>query len=193
MSKEISKLKCPVCGNNSLRVVLVENEIPYFGKVVISSSVCEICGYKLNDVFSVETREPLEYKLFVENEEDLMIRVVKSSSATIVIPDLGLKIEPGPLSQGYVSNVEGVLRRIEDVFRGQVTVLEGKKKEKMKTLLKKLEKMIAGKEKFVLIIKDPLGNSAIISQKVKKRKLTKKEIENLKTGYLVLDISQNRK
>ncbi len=193
MSKEISKLKCPVCGNNSLRVVLVENEIPYFGKVVISSSVCEICGYKLNDVFSVETREPLEYKLFVENEEDLMIRVVKSSSATIVIPDLGLKIEPGPLSQGYVSNVEGVLRRIEDVFRGQVAVLEGKKKEKMKTLLKKLEKMIAGKEKFVLIIKDPLGNSAIISQKVKKRKLTKKEIENLKTGYLVLDISQNRK
>ncbi len=193
MSKEISKLKCPVCGNNSLRVVLVENEIPYFGKVVISSSVCEICGYKLNDVFSVETREPLEYKLFVENEEDLMIRVVKSSSATIVIPDLGLKIEPGPLSQGYVSNVEGVLRRIEDVFRGQAAVLEGKKKEKMKILLKKLEKMIAGKEKFVLIIKDPLGNSAIISQKVKKRKLTKKEIENLKTGYLILDISQNRK
>ena len=193
MDKKISRLKCPVCGNNSLNVVLIENKIPYFGKVVISSSVCEICGYKLNDVFSVETREPLEYKLFVESEEDLMARVVKSSSATVIIPELGLKIEPGPLSQGYVSNVEGVLRRIEDVFRGQLAVLEGKKKEKMKNLLGKLEKMIEGKKKFILVIKDPLGNSAIISQKAKKRKLTKKELENLKTGYLVLDISRNRK
>ena len=193
MDKKISRLKCPVCGNNSLNVVLIENKIPYFGKVVISSSVCEICGYKLNDVFSVETREPLEYKLFVESEEDLMARVVKSSSATVIIPELGLKIEPGPLSQGYVSNVEGVLRRIEDVFRGQLAVLEGKKKEKMKNLLGELEKMIEGKKKFILVIKDPLGNSAIISQKAKKRKLTKKELENLKTGYLVLDISRNRK
>ena len=193
MDKKISRLKCPACGNNSLNVVLIENRIPYFGKVVISSSVCEICGYKLNDVFSVETKEPLEYKLFVESEEDLMARVVKSSSATVIIPELGLKIEPGPLSQGYVSNVEGVLRRIEDVFRGQLAVLEGKKKEKMKNLLGKLEKMIEGKKKFILIIKDPLGNSAIISQKAKKRKLTKKELENLKTGYLVLDISRNGK
>lgn len=187
MEKEVSGYVCPVCGKKRMKIILVESEVPYFGKILISSSKCESCGFKFNDVFSVESKEPLEYRIRVTEEEDLMVRVIKSSSATVIIPELGLKIEPGPLSQGYVSNVEGVLRKVEEVFKGQYNVLKGKKKEKMKGLIEKLERMIEGLEEFSLIIKDPLGNSAIVSKKARKRKLRKSEIKKLKMGYLMFE------
>ena len=39
-------------------------------------------------------------------------------SAAIEIPELGVRIDPGPSCQGFVSNVEGVLDRIEQVVKG---------------------------------------------------------------------------
>ena len=51
----------------------------------------------------------------METEDDLAIRVVRSMSASIEIPELGVRIDPGPACQGFVSNVEGVLDRIESV------------------------------------------------------------------------------
>ena len=54
-----------------------------------------------------------------------------------------------------------------------------------------LEEVIAGKKIIIVIIEDPLGNSAIISKKAIATKLTNKEVEKLNTGMIVLDIDKS--
>jgi len=170
--------KCPVCGSE-MEISIEEYEIPFFGKSLLFSAVCKHCGYKHSDVFSTEEREPIRLMFKAESEEDLLVRVVRSSQASIEIPELGIRIDPGIMSQGYISNVEGVLRRIEEVLEGQLIVeKDALKRKKVEELLGKIEKMKDGKAEFTLIIEDPSGNSEIASEKTKREKL------NLKQGEL---------
>ena len=155
--------KCPVCGNE-MEVRIEEYEIPYFGKSLIFSAVCKHCGYKHSDVFSVEEKEPARLIFKVEDENDLMTRVIRSSEASIEIPELGIRIDPGIMSQGYITNVEGILLRIEEVIKGQL-IAGSERKEQLIKLLEKIENMKKGKEEFTLIIEDPSGNSSIVSKK----------------------------
>lgn len=124
----------------------------------------------------------------VENEKDLNVKVFRSSSSTLIVPELSVKIEPGSYAQGFITNIEGILERIENVLKSQLELQKCKKLERIKELIEKIKRMRNGKEKFTLIIKDPFGNSGIVSEKVKKRKLSKKELKNLKTGTIVLDL-----
>ena len=86
----------------------------------------------------------------VNGVEDMNILVAKSSTGTVKIPEIGLEVKPGPASQGYITTVEGILMRVNEVL--------GKKTTKVNDLLE-------GKQ-FTLIIYDPIGNSAIDSSKV---------------------------
>jgi len=107
--------------------------------------------------------------------------VVRSSSATIQIPELGVLITPGPVAEGFISNVEGVLERVEHASR--MLLRDPEKREQAGKFLQRIKEARDGSAKFTLIIKDPLGNSGIISKderKVKRRKLTSREIEKLR-------------
>ncbi|MFH8086863.1 MAG: ZPR1 zinc finger domain-containing protein [Candidatus Aenigmatarchaeota archaeon] len=179
---------CPVCKRQSMIFSSITQEIPYFGKILILSLKCENCGFKHNDIFNVEIKEPMSYRIRVENEKDLTTKVVRASSGTIIVPELGVKIEPGSYAEGFITNVEGILERIENVLKYQEKIQKGKKLEKIKKLMEKIERMREGKEKFTVIIKDPFGNSAIISEKAKRKKLTKKELKNLKSGMVVFEM-----
>jgi zinc finger protein len=110
-------------------------------------------------------KEPSSYTLKVETTDDMNARVVRSGRATVEIPEIGVEITPGPDSEAYITNVEGVLKRIEDVVVSQKG--SGKKEE----LLKKINDAKEGKLTINLIITDPSGNSAIISKKAKKEEI----------------------
>ncbi|RLF31029.1 MAG: hypothetical protein DRN07_07880 [Thermoplasmata archaeon] len=181
---------CPVCKKQSLLLSMRTEEIPYFGKIIILTTRCENCKFKHADVFTVEIKEPLSYKIRVECEEDLNTKVIRSSSGTIIIPELGIKIEPGTHAQGFITNIEGILERIEKVLKFQLKTQKVKKLRKVKELLAKVEKMRNGKLGFTLILKDPFGNSGIISKKAKKRRLSKRELKNLKTGLIILEMTK---
>ena len=107
----------------------------------------------------------------------MKIRVVKSSNATGKIPHI-TTIDPGEASNGYVTNVEGIIRRIKsqlEILKEDPEDKEGA--EKARNMIKKLNRVTWGEEKLKLIIEDPTGNSAIISDKavVEKMKGKKKE------------------
>lgn len=184
-------MNCPLCGAKNFKISMQEKELPYFGKCLIVSSFCESCGYKFNDVFTIEIREPRKYWLKIENEKDLFAKIVRGSNGTIEIKELGIKIEPGPSAQAFIKNVEGILNDIEEVLRVQKFFLKEKRKiKKINELLKKVELMKDCKLSFTICIKDPTGVSKIIhenQEKVKSRKLSKKEIEKLKTSVFILE------
>jgi len=74
----------------------------------------------------------------VTSTEDLKIHVVRGNTATIVVPELGVSIHPGLNNEGFISNVEGVLTRIEDILRFLSRSLEGRRKERADQLIKKV-------------------------------------------------------
>ena len=81
---------------------------------MVIAGVCD-CGFRHSDTILLTQKEPVRFTLQVTSIEDLDARVIRSSSGTIRIPELGVDIEPGFASESYISNVEGVLDRIEGV------------------------------------------------------------------------------
>ena len=168
---EIKDQTCPFCGENKCILREDEVEIPYFGRVFVFSMECSACNTKKSDVEPAETKAPARYTLEVEGENDLSIKIVKSGEATVKIPHV-ITIEPGPASNGYVTNVEGLLERVKAVIQSTVENEEDESaKKKAKNLLKKLSKVLVGREPLKIIIEDQTGNSAIISDKAKKSSL----------------------
>ncbi len=155
-------IRCPVCGEPSFHVFQFISYIPYFGEVLETYGHCEKCGYKSNDILSVEEKPPIKQKIKIEKKEDLMLRFIKSSKCKIEIPELGIEITPGPASEGIITNVEGMLERIENSMKG-MKITTGKEKE-IDELIEKIEKVRRGEMKITIIIEDESGNSKIIKE-----------------------------
>ena len=112
--------------------------------------------------------DPARWEIRVESVDDLSIRVVRGSSGSIEIPDLGVRIDPGPACEAFVSNVEGILLRVIQVVEQMLPGLEGSESESAVTLLNRIGEIRVGKLPVTLIIEDPCGNSAIVSEKAMK-------------------------
>jgi zinc finger protein len=166
--------KCPMCFKDSLTLMEAERDVPFFGQVAIFSMDCNGCNYHKADVEALEKHDPVKFTLTVENEEDLKVRVVKSSHAKVKVPRI-MSIDPGPASNGYVTNVEGLLNRVKVALEKVRDTEDDKaKRKKAKNMLKKVQAVLWGHDSIDVIIEDPSGNSAILSEKVKKEKLKKK-------------------
>lgn len=170
-TEEVSGKTCPVCGQKALTLSEAEREVPYFGRVYLFSMSCSNCNYHKADVECVERHEPSKYTFEISSEEDMKVRVVKSSEATVKIPHI-TTITPGPASNGYITNIEGIFSRVKkeiEVVRD--TTEDGEDRKKAKNLLKKIMKIMWGRQAQTIIIEDPSGNSAIISDKAIKSNL----------------------
>ena len=159
---------CPMCHKNTLTLRDMERDIPYFGPCYIFSMECSSCNYHMADVELDDTgSNAKKFTLEIESESDLNIRIVKSSQATVKVPRI-MDISPGPVSNGYVTNVEGILNRLIKVLESQQDDEDPAVRTKVKNQLKKLHKVLWGREKLTLVIDDPSGNSAILSDKAVK-------------------------
>jgi len=165
---------CPCC-NTEIEYLYKTENIPYFSDILIISAICPECGYKFVDTQLLKHDPPARYTLPVNSVDDLSVRVVRSMSASIEIPELGVRIDPGPVSQGFVSNVEGVLDRIEQVVNGAFNWGDEAEKENAAALLANIVKVKAGTFPITLILEDPDGNSGIIDDKTVKEAYTPEE------------------
>ena len=155
-------IKCPVCGRKGFSVRQVLNDIPYFGEVLETFANCKFCGYKTYDILPLgEKKYPKVQEITVHGKKELSLRVVKGKYCSIEIPEIGLKIKPGPNSEAYISNVEGVIDRIIEAFE-KISVVKKEKEKEVKSKIKKIKSAKMGKEKIKIKFIDPTGQSAII-------------------------------
>ncbi|MEM3737515.1 MAG: ZPR1 zinc finger domain-containing protein [Candidatus Bathyarchaeia archaeon] len=175
--------ECPACRSEKAMISQSEEEIPYIGPVVLLAVKCSRCGFKYNDIIYLATKEPSFYSIKVTGVEDLKTRVVRSATAHIKIPELKVDVTPGPQAESYISNIEGILLRVEDAVKALITLTQNpRQRRRQLEYLDKIRMAREGKIPFTLIIRDPQGLSALIPQndkKVKKRRLTMREIELL--------------
>jgi ZPR1 zinc finger protein len=149
------RVKCPVCGSEAIvRESLYE--LPRVGKAFLVSVVCKVCGYKRSDVVPCKVKKRVRIYYAVDSLEDLDARVVRSAAATVEIPELGVYATPGAAASTVITNVEGILRMIQDAALS-IEVLEGG----AKGFAERLEEIIGKGGRFTLIIDDPWGLSSI--------------------------------
>ena len=158
---------CPSC-NTEIEYLYKTENIPYFSDILIISAICPSCGYKFVDTQLLKHGEPARYSVTIDVEEDLAIRVVRSMSASIEIPEFGVRIDPGPTCQGFISNVEGVLDRIATVVNMTFRWGTDEEKENATALLANIARVKTGTFPVTLILEDPSGNSGIIADKTVK-------------------------
>ena len=174
ISLDMAELKnqlCNFCGKKELTLREEAIEIPYFGRVYVFTMECTGCNYRKSDVEPAEQKEPCKFTLEVTSEDDLSIKIIKGGEATVKIPHI-ITIEPGPATNGYVTNVEGLLMRVKKVIESTMEAEDDPAaKKKAKNLIKKLNKIMLGREKTKIIIEDLTGHSAIISDKATRSKV----------------------
>ena len=163
--KEGVKEKCPICGAES-ELQFLPYEIPHFGDALMFIAVCPSCGYRYTDVMILSGEKKGRYKMEISSADDLNVTVVRSSFGSIEIPELGVSVEPRR-GESFISTVEGVLKRVEKVVKMLSRDVKGKKKKRAEYVLKQIERIKSGDATMTLIIDDPTGNSAIISDKAK--------------------------
>ncbi len=181
----VLQLSCPQCGKEA-RVIQIPESIPLFGQILLQTIVCRSCGFKYSDVMSLEFNEPKGFVATIENEDDLRTKIVRNSSGTIEIPELGVLLEPGPTAEGFYTNMEGLLVRVEGVVQMLARSQTGKEKTNAQKLLEKIEKCKKGKFVFTVRVLDPFGASALIGRNVTSFSLSKEEVKSLKKGTIVL-------
>lgn len=177
-------IKCPACGVEGVaKSIMKEIEIPHFGKVMETTIQCPSCGFKHSDIIALEQNDPAKYVLEI-NRNNLSVRVVRSQSATVIIPEIGVKVEPGPKSEGYVTNVEGVLTRFESAVKKALNLFDDAESQKnAKNTLIQIQELKKGNGTATLIILDPFGQSNIVSDNVEILEIPEEELRDLKTGF----------
>ncbi len=191
-------IPCPSCDAAQLEYSMITLDIPYFGELVQTTLLCKKCEYKHNDVMIADLGGPMRHEMIVDSEKDMSVKVVRSASGTVSVPELGMKVEPGVASDGYISNVEGVLSRFRDAVEMAIRFAKGKPDEegsqkKGQEVLDAIQLVIDGKMKITLIVEDPFGKSAIISDKTSTRKLTEEEAKALNSGFSIFEAARTIK
>jgi len=172
--EELKGQKCVFCGKDTLTLMEDEVDVAFFGKVFIFSMNCanKECNYSKSDLEAAEIKEACKLTFNVESAEDLKVRVVKGSNATVKVTGLKMSVRPGPASNGYISNIEGVLNRFKKIIeRVRDNSDDSKERKSAKNLLKKLWKVECGDLPLKIVIEDPTGNSSIISERAVIEKL----------------------
>ena len=156
--------ECPMC-KSRVNTHFETLDIPHFGELLLFSLICHNCGYKKNDLFNVYEKEPKRHIFNFKDKSDLNVKVVKSGSCTIRIPEFGTIIEPGAEAEGYITNIEGIIYRIKDIL---ISIEKDYDEEETLTniqeLKSKIKKTLEGSFNFTLILEDPSGNSTILSE-----------------------------
>jgi len=164
-------------------------DLPYFGDALQTTVLCLDCGFRHADVLLTREGAPTRHTFRVGDAKDLRARVVRSSSATVRVPEIGAVMEPGPRSEAFISNTEGVLHRFRDIFgflaRNANT---GRRRHAAERSLDRLVAMIEGREPFTIVLEDPFGNSAILHEDAVAEPLSDKEVRRLKTGVFTLEL-----
>tara|TARA_Y100000758_G_scaffold81657_1_gene55342 strand:- start:251 stop:589 length:339 start_codon:yes stop_codon:yes gene_type:complete len=96
---------------------------------------------------------------------------------------LGLEASPGNSSSGYISNIEGVFNRFEEVIRMlQRQAEDTGAAEQCEALLREIKSIRVGQGSVELVLLDPMGHSQILHDDATPRELTEDELSELQTG-----------
>ncbi|KAL9246774.1 hypothetical protein vseg_020267 [Gypsophila vaccaria] len=157
---------CGVCEAKCETRMFVTN-IPYFKEVIVMASSCDACGYRNSELKpggSISDKAK-RITVHVNNTEDLNRDVIKSDSASVMIPEVDLELTSGTMG-GMVTTIEGLVTKIRETLERVHGFtfgdgLEEGRKEKWQDFSRRMNMLLEVKEPWTLIIDDALANSFV--------------------------------
>ncbi|XP_076927077.1 uncharacterized protein LOC143590505 [Bidens hawaiensis] len=142
-------------------------KIPYFQEVIVMASTCDACGYRNSELKPGGAIPAKGKKVYVsvKNASDLSRDVIKSDTASVIIPEIDLELTSGTLG-GIVTTVEGLITKISEAlervhgFTFGDSLEEGRK-NKWLDFRTRLTKLLSLEEPWTLIMDDALANSFV--------------------------------
>ncbi|EDR29377.1 zinc finger protein zpr1, putative [Entamoeba dispar SAW760] len=156
---------CQSCGHMA-KVRMLITQIPYFKEVTIMAFSCDTCGYRSNEVKCGGPVSPKAKKLIFKPKDvdDLSRSFLKSDTASVEIPEIGIELQPGTLGSKFTT-VEGFIKDLADNFENMPFLhgdsAEKDQEDKVDALIDNLKKMRKMELPFTLIVDDPMANSYI--------------------------------
>ena len=180
-------VSCVICGfDGGLSMLAHTEEIAYFGEHTQITLTCPGCGWRQTDFIPAEARDGSSHTYRIDSTDDLQVRVIRGSACTVRLLELDLEVRPGSHSTGYVSNIEGVLNRFQDVVDmvGRQAAIEGDDGAitELEQLTQAMLEIRQGQREATLQLLDPHGHSMILTDDVQTRALTEAEIDDLPVG-----------
>ena len=177
---------CVVCTHQGLAMLAHTEEIAYFGEHTQVTLPCPGCGWRQTDFIPAEAREGNCQSFLIRSAEDLSVRVIRGSACTVRLLELDLEVRPGSHSTGYVSNIEGVLNRFQEVIDmvARQAVEEGEMDAitELAQLTAAMQEIRDGEREVTLQMLDPCGHSMVLAGGVQERPLTAEEFDDLPVG-----------
>ncbi|KAL8654556.1 MAG: hypothetical protein Q9210_001428 [Variospora velana] len=170
---------CPGCMHPAHLNLQLLN-IPHFKEVIVSAVMCTHCNYRSSDVKTggAVPSHGKRISLDVRYPRDLSRDILKSETCRVLIPQVGVEVEPGTMG-GRFTTVEGLLTQIRGDLRGTVFDVDDDdnhqqlyhggdsmpdaKKQEWGSFFKKLDAAIAGEMHYTIELDDPLANSYVQS------------------------------
>eukprot|EP00792_Barthelona_sp_PAP020_P005887 TRINITY_DN2838_c1_g2_i2.p1 TRINITY_DN2838_c1_g2~~TRINITY_DN2838_c1_g2_i2.p1 ORF type:complete len:494 (-),score=137.61 TRINITY_DN2838_c1_g2_i2:789-2270(-) len=161
-------IRCPACKYPAEERMFI-TDIPYFKEVIIMCASCTQCGYRSADIKcgGAIPEKGTKLKLEVLNMKDLSRDFLKSDTASLEIPQLGLFFSEG-FAGAIFTTVEGVLDKMitkleveSERFKGDSST--GNELAAYQTVIDGLKEFKTGNKPFTLLVDDPLSNSYIMS------------------------------
>eukprot|EP00002_Diphylleia_rotans_P013348 TRINITY_DN2608_c0_g1_i1.p1 TRINITY_DN2608_c0_g1~~TRINITY_DN2608_c0_g1_i1.p1 ORF type:complete len:489 (-),score=114.03 TRINITY_DN2608_c0_g1_i1:144-1610(-) len=141
--------------------------IPYFKEVIIMSFTCDFCGFKTNDIKpgGATSDKGLTITLKVSEAKDMERDILKSDTASIEVPEIGLELASGTLG-GKLTTVEGILQSAKEQLVQASSFMMGDSagmgdRENFVKFFRDLDSILALERPFTFIMHDPMGNSFI--------------------------------
>ena len=160
---------CPGCAKPAHMLVQMVN-IPHFKQVIVSTTHCDVCGYKTNDV-KTGGEVPANGKriwLHVKDAKDLARDILKSETCLLKIPECRVEVTPGTMG-GRFTTVEGLVTQIRDDLKGSIfdvgedevstDSMPSDSKKEWGTFFSQMDKAVKGEIQYTILMEDPLGNS----------------------------------
>ena len=139
-------------------------KIPLFKEMHLIVFTCNNCGFKLNDFQSIEEGEPIYLEYEVKTTHDLTTKIIRAVSASIEIPEIGTRIDPGIAAIAWVNNIEGVLVDIKERIIGLMADKEMNAASRQAAIerIELINDLIEVKKPFRIRVIDEKGNSGMI-------------------------------
>lgn len=185
--EEFMTVDCPACNSTNTKVTQKIMDIPHFPNMWLFNLICHDCKYKYTDFINLNIKEPTRFTYHAENSDDYSTKIIRASNGTIRFPKISAMIEPGPNAVSFISNIEGVLRDIQEKARFLLNdAVTEEEKQRILDFDSMIDEYILKGLPIDVIVEDPFGNSTIVPfnpNKLETEKLSSEESERLKTSF----------
>jgi len=168
----VMKSECPACQSEGEHR-MCNVTVPHFRSIILICFYCKSCGFKQAEVKPSGAVPDKGKKIVLKVTKataafDLGRDFVKSSSATVQIPEIGLEMCAGTLGGRYLT-IEGAVVLVKEqlLSSGNFALGDSSRpdvKAKFEKFIEKMDQVLAGQIDFTFVVTDPMDSSWIYNK-----------------------------